>query len=189
MRREGREWGTAVLSRVDGDRRRIYTARYMLAIKGKERGKFEASVQEVGSGPVEALAQLLQDAQRRIDDEQPPIPVPPEQWFAAAADGPASLAARARPSSSASAVISASITSRSPASAIWWPRSSSSSDDHLSVDAIRRAAQGAGRAGRHRDGLPHPRGAGGERTGPGARLRRGIQALRADGRRRPTTSI
>ena len=51
LRHEGREWGTAVLSRVDGDRRRIYTARYMLAIKGKERGKFEAAVQEVGHDP------------------------------------------------------------------------------------------------------------------------------------------
>ena len=78
--------GHAVLSRVDGDRRRIYTARYMLAVKGKERGKFEASVEEVGSGPVEALAQLLHDAQRRIDDEQPPLAVPPESWFAAAPD-------------------------------------------------------------------------------------------------------
>jgi hypothetical protein len=86
LRHEGREWGTAILSRVDGERRRIYTARYMLAIKGKERGKFEASVAEVGSGPVEALAQLLNDAQRRIDDEQPPVPVPPEEFFAAAAD-------------------------------------------------------------------------------------------------------
>ncbi len=86
LRHEGREWGTAVLSRVDGDRRRIYTARYMLTVKGKERGKFEASVQEVGSGPVEALARLLQDAQRRIDDDQPPLPVPPESWFADAAD-------------------------------------------------------------------------------------------------------
>ncbi|MEP6688237.1 MAG: hypothetical protein ABJC36_07795 [Gemmatimonadales bacterium] len=85
LRHEGREWGTAVLSRVDGDRRRIYTARYMLAVKGKERGKFEATVQEVGSGPVEALAQLLSDAQRRIDDDQPAVPVPPETWFAAAA--------------------------------------------------------------------------------------------------------
>jgi hypothetical protein len=90
LRHEGREWGTAVLSRVDGERRRIYTARYMLAIKGKERGAFEASVQEVGSGPVEALAQLLQDARRRIDDDQPPVPTPPEEWFAAAIpDGPA----------------------------------------------------------------------------------------------------
>ena len=81
LRREGREWGTAVLSRVDGDRRRIYTARYVLAIKGKERGKFEASVQEVGSGPLTALAQLLQDTRKRIDDEQPPTPVSPESWF------------------------------------------------------------------------------------------------------------
>ncbi len=88
LRHEGSEWGTAVLSRVDGERRRIYTARYVLAIRGKERGKFESAVQEVGSGPVEALAQLLQEAQRRIDDEHPPHPVAPDEWFAAAADGP-----------------------------------------------------------------------------------------------------
>jgi hypothetical protein len=86
LRHEGREFGTAVLSRVDGERRRIYTARYMLAIKGKERGKFEASLQEAGSGPIAALAQLLKDAQRRIDEEQPPTPVAPEDWFAAASD-------------------------------------------------------------------------------------------------------
>ena len=84
LRHEGREWGTAVLSRVDADRRRIYTARYMLQVKGKERGKFEASVDEVGSGPVEALEKLLQEAQRRIDDDQPPVPVPPDEWLAAA---------------------------------------------------------------------------------------------------------
>jgi hypothetical protein len=94
LRHDGREWGTAVVSRLDGDRRRIYTARYVLAIKGKERGKFKVSVQEVGSGPVAALAQLLHDAQKRIDDDQPPIPVPPETWFpdapgAGSPDGPA----------------------------------------------------------------------------------------------------
>ena len=89
LRQQQREWGTAVVSRVDGERRRIYTARYSLMIKGKERGKFEAWVQEVGSGPAEALEQLLRDAQRRIDDDQPPVPVPPEEWFAAAADAPA----------------------------------------------------------------------------------------------------
>jgi hypothetical protein len=81
VRHDGREWGTAVLSRIDGERRRIYTARYMLAIKGKERGKFEATVQEVGSGPLEALATLLRDAQKRIDDEHPPRPVAPDSWF------------------------------------------------------------------------------------------------------------
>ena len=83
LRHDVREWGTAVLSRHDGERRRIYTARYTLTIKGKERGQFEASVQEVGSGPVEALAQLLHDAQKRIDDEQPPLPVSPDAWFSA----------------------------------------------------------------------------------------------------------
>ena len=83
LRRESREWGTAVLTRVDGDRRRIYTARYVLVVKGRERGKFESSVQEVGVGPMEVLTRVLQDAQRRIDDEHPPISVPPETWFSA----------------------------------------------------------------------------------------------------------
>jgi hypothetical protein len=81
LRRDAKEWGTAVVSRVDGERRRIYTARYVLAVKGKERGKFEASVQEVGTGPIEAFDRLVQEAQRRIDDEHPPVFVPPESWF------------------------------------------------------------------------------------------------------------
>jgi hypothetical protein len=81
VRREDREWGTAVLSRVDGERRRIYTARYVLAVKGKQRGKFESTVQEVGSGPMDALARVLQEAQRRSDDEHPPSAVAPESWF------------------------------------------------------------------------------------------------------------
>jgi hypothetical protein len=84
LRRGTDEWGTAVLSRLDGERRRIYTARYMLAVKGKERGKFESSVREVGVGPAEVLSRVLQEAQRRIDDEHPPLAVPPESWFAAA---------------------------------------------------------------------------------------------------------
>lgn len=83
VRRDSREWGTAVLSRVDGERRRIYTARYVLSVKGKERGKFESTIQEVGIGPLEVLTRVLQEAQRRIDDEQPPLSVPPESWFSA----------------------------------------------------------------------------------------------------------
>jgi hypothetical protein len=81
VRRDSREWGTAVLSRLEGDRHRIYTARYVLAVKGKERGKFEAAIEEVGIGPTGVLARVLQDAQRRIDDEHPPISIPPESWF------------------------------------------------------------------------------------------------------------
>lgn len=81
LRNEQVEYGTAIVSRLSGDRRRIYTARYALTIRGKERGKFEAAVEEVGSGPVEALASLLKEAQRRLDDEDPPTPVPVAQWF------------------------------------------------------------------------------------------------------------
>jgi hypothetical protein len=90
LRREDREWGTAILSRVDGERRRIYTARYVLSIKGKQRGKFDFTIQEVGSGPVEALARVVQEAQRRVDDEHPPSSVAPDLWFSsvvARADG------------------------------------------------------------------------------------------------------
>jgi hypothetical protein len=85
VRRDTREWGTAVLSRVDGERRRIYTAGYVLAVKGKERGTFESTILEVGTGPIEALARVLQEAQARLDDEHPPIPVAPESWFSAGA--------------------------------------------------------------------------------------------------------
>jgi hypothetical protein len=84
LRRDSREWGTAVLSRVEGERRRIYTARYVLSVKGKERGKFESTILEVGIGPLEVLTRVLQEAQRRIDDEHPPLSVPPESWFSAA---------------------------------------------------------------------------------------------------------
>ncbi|HEU4698484.1 MAG TPA: hypothetical protein VFS40_04850 [Gemmatimonadales bacterium] len=81
IRQGPREWGTAIIARVDGDRRRIYTARFVLQIKGKERGRFEATVEEVGSGPVEALSELLQDVRKRLEDEEPPVAVELEHWF------------------------------------------------------------------------------------------------------------
>lgn len=84
LRQDQREWGTAVLTRVEGEqgeRRRIYTARYMLQIKGKERGKFEASVEEVGSGPLERLPELLHAVHQRTDDEVPPVELETGAWF------------------------------------------------------------------------------------------------------------
>lgn len=88
LRREGREWGTAVVSRVEGDRRRIYTARYQLVLKGKERGQFEAAVEEVGSGSIDTLAELLHEVHKRTDDEHPPVPVALAGWFPEPTDGP-----------------------------------------------------------------------------------------------------
>lgn len=81
LRRDQREFGTAVISRVEGDRRRIYTARYAAIVKGKQRGGFETWLEEVGSGPMEALHALLELVPVRADDEEPPTPVDARLWF------------------------------------------------------------------------------------------------------------
>jgi hypothetical protein len=81
LRRGQVEWGTAVLSRVEGDRRRIYTARYAHTIKGKERGKFQWDLREVGSGPLDALEALLAQVPARGDEEEPPVAVALADWF------------------------------------------------------------------------------------------------------------
>lgn len=81
IRHQARDFGTAILSRVEGDRRRIYTARFVLTVKGKTRGRFESAITEVGSGPLEALAELLALVPKRSDDEEPPIEIAVETWF------------------------------------------------------------------------------------------------------------
>ena len=81
IRHQARDFGTAILSQTDGDRRRIYTARFVLAVKGKARGQFEAGCEEVGSGPLGALDELLALVPKRSDDEEPPIEIPAEAWF------------------------------------------------------------------------------------------------------------
>jgi hypothetical protein len=81
MRADPREFGTAVLSQVDGERRRIYTARYALTIKGRQRGAFEWGMEEVGSGPVETLEELLALVPARGVEEEPPVAIPPGRWF------------------------------------------------------------------------------------------------------------
>ncbi len=79
------EAGTAIVSRIDGDRRRIYTARYVATIKGKLRGQWQSTVDEVGSGPIEALDRLLADVEKRVD-EGAPTPVPVSAWYPETAD-------------------------------------------------------------------------------------------------------
>lgn len=81
VRREQREFGTAVLSLVTGDRRRILTARYIALIKGRDRGGFTTQIEEVGSGPLEALHELLAMVPVRSDDEDPPAAVEVTLWF------------------------------------------------------------------------------------------------------------
>ena len=88
VRREQREYGTAVLSLVRGERRRIITARYVATIKGRERGGYTADLNEVGSGPLEALHELLALVPIRADDEDPPAAVPVTLWFAPTPEEP-----------------------------------------------------------------------------------------------------
>jgi hypothetical protein len=86
IRQESREWGTAILSRIQGDRRRIYTARYVHTIKGKERGTWTGALEEVGSGPLEALDELIKGVEKRAEDELP-TRIPLSDWFPPIADG------------------------------------------------------------------------------------------------------
>ncbi|MGQ0703317.1 MAG: hypothetical protein ACT4PM_09330 [Gemmatimonadales bacterium] len=81
MRRGGQDFGTAILSRIEGDRRRVYTARFVHTVKGKKRGEFSWAVKEVGSGPLEALDELLALVPKRSDEEEPPVPISLEIWF------------------------------------------------------------------------------------------------------------
>ena len=48
---------------------------------------FEHSLEEVGSGPVEALEELLVSVRRRLGEDDAPMPVPVDQWREAALDG------------------------------------------------------------------------------------------------------
>lgn len=78
---ERREYGTAILSLVAGERRRIITTSYVAVVKGKQRGGFEASLAEVGSGPLETLHELLALVPIRREDEGDPVLISPSLWF------------------------------------------------------------------------------------------------------------
>jgi hypothetical protein len=84
IKREGREWGTAVVTRKSplGDGRlRVYTAKYMLIVRGKERGQTKLEVVEVGLTPAEVLAQVMQGTADRTGDSEPPVELGPGVWY------------------------------------------------------------------------------------------------------------
>ena len=83
-KREGREWGTAVVAcRVPdgGSRLRVYTARYMLIVRGKERGQARIEVEETALSPAEVIARVMQAAADRTGDSDPPVAVGPAVWY------------------------------------------------------------------------------------------------------------
>ena len=86
MKREGREWGTAVVTRrnnppTESGRLRVYTAKYMLIVRGKDRGQAKVEVTEVGLSPAEVLAQVMQATADRTGEAEPPVEVAPGAWY------------------------------------------------------------------------------------------------------------
>ncbi len=82
IKRAGKEWGTAVVTRKSGDGRlRVYTARYMLVIRGKERGQSKIEVEEVALSTAEVLAKVMQATVDRGGDTEPPVELGPAVWY------------------------------------------------------------------------------------------------------------
>jgi hypothetical protein len=90
IKRQGREWGTAVVTRKNTapdaagggrGRLRVYTAKYMLIVRGKERGQSKIEVAEVALSPAEVLAQVMQATVDRGGDTEPPVALGPAAWY------------------------------------------------------------------------------------------------------------
>jgi hypothetical protein len=84
IKREGREWGTAVVTRRHpdgGGRLVVYTGRYMLVIRGKEKGQARVEVEEVALSPAEVIAQVMQRTAERTGEAEPPVAHGPAIWY------------------------------------------------------------------------------------------------------------
>src|SRR5438094_3408268 len=64
-----------------GGRLRVYTARYMLVVRGKERGQSRVEVSETGLSPAEVIAQVMQATAERTGDREPPVAVGAAVWY------------------------------------------------------------------------------------------------------------
>jgi hypothetical protein len=60
---------------------RVYTARYMLIVRGKERGQARIEVEETALSPAEVIARVMQAAADRTGDPDPPVAVGPAVWY------------------------------------------------------------------------------------------------------------
>lgn len=82
IKREGREWGTAVVTqRHPEGRLLVYTARYMLVVRGKERGQSRIEVQDVALSPAEVVAQVMQGTAERTGEAEPPLAYGAAVWY------------------------------------------------------------------------------------------------------------
>ncbi|HTT66497.1 MAG TPA: hypothetical protein VMF70_00585 [Gemmatimonadales bacterium] len=83
VRREGREHAVAVVSRiVGGDRRLVYRARFVVSLKGPERGRVAVTVEETAEAPAGLLPEVLEGVRRRADEAGDAEPVDLTAWKA-----------------------------------------------------------------------------------------------------------
>lgn len=89
VRQEEREWGTAVIARrAEGNRLRVYTASYVLVIRGRERGQGRVSLVEVGESPSAVIEQVIRGVQERAGESAPPVEIEAGVWFGDEHDDP-----------------------------------------------------------------------------------------------------
>jgi hypothetical protein len=90
VRREDREWGTAVVSRrLDDARRAVYTATYVVVVRGRDRGSGKVTVERVGETPTAVVDQVIFGVQERAGEPEPPEEVSPSWWSERDGDEPA----------------------------------------------------------------------------------------------------
>ena len=86
LRREGREYGAAVICRrAPQDRFLVYRARYVLNIKGQDRGKAQLEVLETAEAPADLLPRVIEGVRRRADEAGEADLVDLTSWHAGAA--------------------------------------------------------------------------------------------------------
>lgn len=82
LREEDREWGTAVLARRSaGGRLRVYTATYVLVIRGRDRGQSKVTLEEVGESPADVVEEIVRGVAARSGDVEPPVEIAAASWY------------------------------------------------------------------------------------------------------------
>jgi len=88
VRREGREYGVAVIERrLEGERRLVYRGRYVVQMKGQERGKVAVELEETAEALPETLQRVLEGVRQRADEAGDAEPVDIRAWRGDAGDG------------------------------------------------------------------------------------------------------
>lgn len=90
--REGREYGVAVITRRGAGyeevrRDRVYRARWMLQLKGQDRGRAVLELEETAEAPGEVLPRIIEGVGRRADEAGEALEVDLRLWREAAGIG------------------------------------------------------------------------------------------------------